>query len=50
MNYTTCLGENQIVDVLESGRGNVGLNLFRLRLNLSNNSLSTSIDPFVALE
>jgi len=28
MNFTTCLGENQIVDVLESGRGNVGLNLF----------------------
>ncbi|KDR68394.1 hypothetical protein GALMADRAFT_231359 [Galerina marginata CBS 339.88] len=23
LNYTTCLGENQIVDVLESGRGNI---------------------------
>ena len=23
LNYTTCLSENQLVDVLESGRGNV---------------------------
>jgi len=35
MDYTNCLGENQMVDVLESGRGNVGLNLFRQQWDLS---------------
>ena len=57
MNYTSCLGENQMVDVLESGRGNVGLNLFRQQLDwfslqilslLSNNSESHTLSQLGA--
>ncbi|KAF8984978.1 hypothetical protein BDQ17DRAFT_1496433 [Cyathus striatus] len=42
LNYTTCLGENQIVDVLEAGRGNILSSLPNNNQSLSFSQLSNS--------
>ena len=41
LNYTSCIGQNQMVDVLEAGRGNVSQRLYLSSWTSSHHSLST---------